>query len=385
MAGIRYSQEFRDEAVRQVTERGHSVADVAERLGVTAHTLYRWVRAARPPKTEREAADLRKANDEIKRLEKELRRTREERDILKKPRRTLRKGPRLRYAFIRDHRGEFRVRTMCRVLGVARSGFYAWLREPLSARARDDQRLVARIRTFHAESDSSYGSPRIFKDLREAGESCSLNRVARLMRRHKIRGHHRYKKPRFVAGRPSTVAPNRLERKFEQDQPNRAWVTDITYVRTLEGWLYLAVVIDLFSRRVVGWSMQRRIDRHLVLQALLMAVRRRRPTSKVLIHSDQGSQFGSDDWHRFCRDHGLVPSMSRRGNCWDNAVVESFFGSLKKERIRGGTYRTRDVARADLFDYIEVTYNRRRRHSHLGDVSPEAFEEASKLALEVST
>ncbi len=255
----------------------------------------------------------------------------------------------------------------------------------MSARAREDQRLVERIKTFHADSDFSYGSPRIFKDLREVGETCSLNRVARLMRIHKIRAQHGYKKPRFVAGRPAAVAPNHLKREFEQPRPDRAWVTDITYVRTLEGWLYLAVVLDLFSRRVVGWSMQRRIDRSLVLQALLMAVRRRRPKSKVLIHSDQGSQYGSDDWVRFCRDHDLIPSMSRRGNCWDNAVVESFFSSLKKERIRRRTYRSRDVARADLFDYIEVFYNRKRRHSHLGDVSPEAFEEASEFALEVST
>lgn len=274
---------------------------------------------------------------------------------------------------------------MCRVLGVARSGFYAWLKEPLSTRAHEDLRLVARIRTFHAESDFSYGSPRIFKDLREAGETCSLNRVARLMRVHRIRAQRRHKKPRYVAGRPSAVVPNHLDRQFAQARPDRAWVTDITYVRTWEGWLYLAVVIDLFSRRVVGWSMQRSLERSLVLQALLMAVRRRRPATKVLIHSDQGSQYGSDDWHRFCRDHKLVPSMSRRGNCWDNAVAESFFSSLKKERIRGRTYRSRDAARADLFDYIEVFYNRRRRHSHLGDVSPEVFEEASQSAPEVST
>ncbi len=274
---------------------------------------------------------------------------------------------------------------MCRVLGVTRSGFYTWRKQPLSPRAREDQRIVERIKTFHIESDFSYGSPRIFLDLREAGETCGLNRVARLMRVHRIKAQHGYKAHRYVAGRLSAVAPNLLDRKFDQSRADQVWVTDITYIRTWEGWLYLAVIMDLFSRRIVGWSMQRRIDRSLVLNALLMAVRGRRPQTEVLVHSDQGSQYGSDDWLRFCKAHGLVPSMSRRGNCWDNAVAESFFASLKKERIRKRTYRTRDNARADLFDYIEMFYNPRRRHSHLGNVSPEAFEEASKLALEMST
>jgi len=270
------------------------------------------------------------------------------------------------------------------MLGVARSGYYLWFKEPLSKRAREDTRLVKRIRTFHDESDRTYGSPRIFKDLREAGESCSLNRVARLMRVHRIKGRPPKKRHRYSAGLPAAVAPNRLQRQFDQAAADQVWVTDITYIRTWEGWLYLAVVIDLFSRRVVGWSMQRRIDRSLPVNALLMAVRRRRPKSTVLVHSDQGSQYGSDDWLRFCKLHELEPSMSRRGNCWDNAVAESFFGSLKKERIRKQVYRTRDEARADVFDYIEMFYNSRRRHSHLGDISPEAYEQASQTALEVS-
>ncbi len=270
------------------------------------------------------------------------------------------------------------------MLGVARSGFYAWLKEPLSDRAREDQRLVGLIRGFHAESDGVYGSRRIFKDLREIGETCGLNRVARLMRQHRIKAVRGYKAPRHRVGRPSAVVPNRLQQQFETGRPDASWVTDITYIRTWEGWLYLAVVVDLFSRRVVGWSMQKTLNRSLAIDALLMAVQRRRPEGEVLVHSDQGSQYGSDDWMRFCRDHDLVPSMSRRGNCWDNAVVESFFSSLKKERIRKHIYRTRDEARADVFDYIEMFYNSRRRHSHLGDVSPEAYE-ASQLAPEVSS
>jgi len=198
------------------------------------------------------------------------------------------------------------------------------------------------------------------------------------MRINGIRALRGYKAPRVISGRPGIVAANMLNREFTVAEPDVAWVTDITYIRTWQGWLYLAVVIDLFSRRVVGWSMKPTLAREIVIDALMMAVWRRKPTSKVLVHSDQGTQYGSDDWLRFCRSHNLQPSMSRRGNCWDNAVAESFFSSLKKERIKKRIYKTRDLARADIFDYIEIFYNQSRRHSHLGGVSPEAFERASK-------
>jgi len=199
------------------------------------------------------------------------------------------------------------------------------------------------------------------------------------MREQKMRGAQGYKVPRAVGGGPpSIVAPNRLKRQFSVDGPDKAWVTDITYIRTWQGWLYLAVVLDLYSRRVVGWSMKPSLAKELVLDAIVMAVWRRRPNKGLLIHSDQGSQYSSDDFQRFCRGHHLEPSMSRRANCWDNAVAESFFGSLKKERNRKRIYRTRREAKADLFDYIEMFYNRTRRHSYLGGVSPEAFEQASR-------
>jgi putative transposase len=268
---------------------------------------------------------------------------------------------------------------MCRVLRVHRSGYYAWLKKPLSDRAVEDRRLLALIKASHAAADSVYGSPRIFKDLREAGEICGLHRVARVMRQNGVRGVTVRKRPRYKAGAPSQLAPNRLERQFTVDAPDRVWATDITYIRTWEGWLYLAAVMDLYSRKIIGWSMKRSLHRDIVLDALLMAVRRRRPRQNVLAHSDQGTQYGSDDWHRFCRDHGLVPSMSRRGNCWDNAVAESLFASLKRERVNRRNYRTVDEAKADVFDYIEMFYNPRRRHSHLGNVSPEAFERASAI------
>ena len=265
---------------------------------------------------------------------------------------------------------------MCRVLKVERSGFYAWLREPVSDRARRDAELLTMIREAYLASGEVYGSPRVFRDLRELEVRCGQKRVARLMRQAKLRALRRYRRPRYLGGKPSVAAPNRLQRQFTVLRPDRVWVTDITYLRTYEGWLYLAVVIDPYSRRVIGWSMQPTLARGLVLDALLMAVWRRRPTARVIVHSDQGSQYDSDDWKRFCREHHLDPSMSRRGNCWDNAVAESFFSSLKKERVRNRIYATRAEARADVFDYIEVFYNRRRRHQHLGGVSPVQFEEA---------
>ncbi len=197
------------------------------------------------------------------------------------------------------------------------------------------------------------------------------------MRKNRIQAIHGYKVPRGTRGRPSLITPNRVQREFTVVKPNQVWVTDITYIRTWQGWLYLAVVINLFARNVVGWSMKPTLSRELALDALLMAVWRRKPSENVIVHSDQGSQYGSDDWQWFCRANNLAPIMSRRGNCQDNAVAESFFSSLKKERIRKRIYKTRDMARADIFDYIEVFYNRNRRHSHLGGVSPEAFEKAS--------
>lgn len=276
-----------------------------------------------------------------------------------------------------EHRHEHTIALMCRVLRVGRAGFYEWLREPVCDRAKEDARLLNLIRDSYAASRGVYGARRVFGDLREAGERCGLHRVERLMRKYKIRAIRGYKAPRAIVGRPSIIAPNHLQRTFTVKAPNTAWVTDITYIRTWQGWLYLAVVVDLYARRVVGWSMSASLSRELVLDALLMAVWRRKPDGRVIVHSDQGSQYGSDDFQRFCLDHNLEPSMSRRGNCWDNAVAESFFSSLKKERIRKRIYKTRDLARADIFDYIEVFYNRTRRHSHLGGISPEAFERAA--------
>lgn len=256
-----------------------------------------------------------------------------------------------------------------------RSGFYAWLGDPQSPRDRENERLVGLIKDSYEKSSASYGSPRVFKDLRESGESCGENRVAKLMKSQGIRAHSRFRRPRYRYTKPSLVTPNKVNQEFDVPGPDRVWVTDITYIETAEGFLYLAVVIDLFSRKVVGWATDSLMKTELVLTALLNALWRRRPKDSVIVHSDQGSQFNSDAWARFCRDHRVERSMSRRGNCYDNAVVESFFSSLKKERVRGRTYLSRDEARADVFDYIEVFYNRKRRHSKLGMMSPSEFEQ----------
>ncbi len=282
-----------------------------------------------------------------------------------------------KYVFINAHRHEYSVQAMCRLLEVAPSGYYAWLKEPVSKRAKEDFRLLRLIRASFVASHGIYGAPRVFLDLREAGETCSKHRVARLMR---VNGLHA--KPGFrirgrVTGKASILVPNVLQREFTATRRNKAWVTDITYIRTWQGWLYLAVVIGLFSRKVIGWSAGPSIGRELVLDALLMAVRQRRPRGTI-IHSDQGTQYGSDSWRRFCRANHLEPSMSRKGNCWDNAVAESFFSSLKKERIKKHIYKSRELAIADLTEYINVFYNQTRRHSHLGGVSPVQFEAAHK-------
>jgi len=268
---------------------------------------------------------------------------------------------------------------MCRVLGVHRSGFYRWLKHPVSRRSKEDRRLLGLVKQAWLESGTVYGYRKVCADLRDLGEACSKHRIARLMRVEGLRAQRGYgRKPRFGGGQPAVVAPNRLDRKFQVDEPDRHWVTDITYIRTHEGWLYLAVVIDLFSRQVVGWAMGARMATDLPLQALTMAVWRRRPAPGLMLHSDQGSQFTSADWQAFLKAHGIVCSMSRRGNCHDNAVAESFFQLLKRERVRRRTYLTREQARSDVFDYIELFYNTKRRHGANGGVAPVEYERRFK-------
>jgi len=264
---------------------------------------------------------------------------------------------------------------MCRVLKVSRSGYYAWQVRPESERAKTDRQLTGVIRRLHTESKGVYGSPKITEDLRDEGYRHGRHKVARLMRIAELRGCPKRRFRVTTQRDPShPVAENLLDQDFTAEVPNQRWAADITYISTNQGWLYLAVVMDLYSRRIVGWSMSRWINRHLVIDALNMAIGARRPEAELIHHSDRGSQYTSDDFRNELLKHKINCSMSARGNCYDNAVVESFFGLMKREWVNRVRYRTRAEARADVFEYIECFYNRKRRHGYLGNISPVAFE-----------
>lgn len=287
----------------------------------------------------------------------------------------------MRFAFIQAEKANYPVTLMCRVLGVSRSGFYAWCRRAESARAREDRRVLVAIEASHAASRGTYGSPRVHRDLRAAGETVGRHRVARLMRQAGLRS--RRQRRRVVttdSNHQQPVAANVLERDFHAAAANRKWAADISYVGTRDGWLYLAVVLDLYSRRVVGWAMSTRIDSELAVGALRMALTQRGQPEQLVHHSDRGSQYASREYQRWLEAHGIECSMSRRGNCWDNAVVESFFATLKTELVYHADYLTAEEAKADIFEYIEVFYNRQRRHSTLGYKTPAEFERAAPAA-----
>jgi transposase InsO family protein len=281
----------------------------------------------------------------------------------------------VRYAFIRDNERKYPVNVQCRVFGVSVSGYYGWRDRPESVRAIANRRLLEEIRDIHTGRRRCYGSPRVHEELVGRGMDCSLNRVARVMRENGIVSISKRKfKHTTDSGHDYPIAPNLLNRNFDALRPNEVWVSDITYIYTEEGWLYLATVMDLCLRRVVGWAMDERMTRGLVIDALDMAVKNRRPGSGVLHHSDRGSQYASDDYQERLKKYKMVCSMSRKGDCWDNAVMESFYRSLKVECVYLTRYKTREEARRDIFTYIELFYNRVRRHSYLGYMSPEEYE-----------
>jgi len=276
------------------------------------------------------------------------------------------------YAFIRDHVADYPVQVMCEVLGVSRSGYYAWASRPESARAVEDRAIAAEIRTAHEASRGRYGSPRVHAALRAHGRRVGRKRVARLMRGMGLSAR---RKRRFRRTTDSThtfpVAPNLLGRDFTASAPDRVWLADLTYIWTAEGWLYLAVVLDLFSRRVVGWAMADHLGHELALAALDMAIARQRPAAGLIHHSDRGVQFAAHEYRKRLQQHGILCSMSRKGDCWDNAPMESFYATLKGELVEQRDYLTRDEARADIFQFLEGWYNRRRLHSALGYLTPE--------------
>jgi len=283
----------------------------------------------------------------------------------------------VKYAWIEEHSDRYPAVSLCRVMRVSKSGYYDWRGRPESRRSRENRALVEKIRDIPKKNKRLrvYGSPRMHEELVDLGYHCSLNRVARLMRANGIRALQKRKfRVTTDSKHNNPVAGNVLDRKFDVGSPDRAWVSDITYVWTREGWLYLAVVIDLFNRMVVGWSMGSRITQELTLSAFKMALWKRKPDRGLLSHSDRGSQYTSKDYRKLLSDHGIVCSMSRKGNCWDNAVAESFFHTLKTELVYHEDYATRAEAKGDIFEWIEVFYNRKRRHSSLGYLSPARFE-----------
>ncbi len=285
------------------------------------------------------------------------------------------------YQFIDEHRAQYPVRRLCCTLGVSPSGYYAWRQRPPSPRTLANQRLLTHMRAIHAEVHETYGSPRMQAELEARGLLCNVKRVARLMRLHHLRARHKRKYRVTTKVNPKLpVAPNHLAQQFQASAPNEKWVSDITYVWTREGWLYVAVVMDLYSRRIIGWALAQTQETTLVVAALQMAIGRRQPQSGTLHHSDRGSQYASVQYQAVLRSHQFTVSMSGTGNCFDNAAMESFFGTLKAERISQQRYQTREHARHDIVSYIEGFYNATRRHSALGYRSPLDFEQASAMA-----
>jgi putative transposase len=288
----------------------------------------------------------------------------------------------MKFVFIAKHRSIWPVAWLCNALGVSRSGFHAWLNRTPSVRSRSDEALGQRVKASFVASDRTYGARRVWHDMLAEGFACGLHRIERLMQLQALRARPRRRRlPKDEGDRQMQNVPsNILDRRFEAERPNQKWIADFTYIWTAEGWLYVSAVIDLFSRRVVGWSMSAGMTAQLVTDALLMAVWRRGKPKELLHHSDQGSQYTSEQFQRLMADSGIICSMSRSGNVWDNAAMESFFSSLKTERTARKTYRTRNEAKADVFDYIERFYNAIRRHSTIGYLSPVEFERKVGLA-----
>ncbi len=285
----------------------------------------------------------------------------------------------MRYRFIESHQETWPVAIQCRVLDVSRSGYYAWRKRPVSQAAQRREELTTQIRQIHERAHHGcYGSPRVHRQLVDEGNACNRKTVAKLMKQAGIRAStfRRFRVHTTDSNHPHPIAENIVNRDFTPPGRNMAWVADITYIPTAEGWLYLAAVEDLYSRKIVGWSMSEQIDSRLVTDALQMAVDRELPTAGLIAHSDRGVQYASDHYQRVLQHHGITCSMSRKGNCWDNAPMESFFATLKKELVHQRSYPTRAAARQSLFEYIEIFYNRVRRHSTLGYLSPIMFEQA---------
>jgi putative transposase len=362
-----FSKAFKEEAVRLLEQSGRPAAAIAREIGIPRNRLYKWQEQIRAKGPEAFPGSGRQSGES-----EQLRRGA---GHFKKSRGVLCQGVGVRYAFIREHEAMFLIQRMCAVLSVSRSGYYGWRDRPASGRQKANAVLLEQIRRIYLKSRQTYGSPRIHREIREQGVVCGRHRVARLMRRAELvaKMTRRFRLTTRSKMNPPP-APNRLGAPFVVRQANRQWVSDITFIPTRSGWLYLAVVLDLYSRKVIGWAMDFRITSGLVCEALRMAIQQRRPAEGTIVHSDQGGQYTSFECQRLLQHYGLRASMSRKGHCGDNAVVESFFHTLKTELVGFEDYHTRDQARSSLFEYIELFYNRIRRHSTLNYRSPVEFE-----------
>ncbi|WP_143710044.1 IS3 family transposase [Halothermothrix orenii] len=385
MGRKKYSEEFKREAVELSFSSDKSCTVIAKELGISYHNLIRW---RREYKNKGDLAfpgngkqKLTPEQEEIQRLKKELNDIKIERDIFKKSSAHLLKGTEIIYGFIRDHSDEFTVERMCQVLNVSRSGYYSWLSRKPGKRQLTNEKLKLKIDKIYWQNRGRYGSPRIHKQLKKDGYYYNIKRIERLMRVMGLKAIQKRKFKRTTNSDHNLPSKNNLlKRNFSVTQPNKVWVSDITYIPTKEGWLYLSVVIDLYSRKVVGWSMDKHMTKRLVIDALEMAVLNRNPSRGLIFHSDRGSQYVSHDFQKTLWKYGIISSMSRKGDCWDNAVAESFFATLKTELIFHNKYQSRAQAKRDIFEYIEIFYNRIRLHSSLDYKSPEDYEKERKTS-----
>jgi len=379
----RYSKQFKIDAVKLVTEQGYKVTEAARNLEIHHSSLRRWKKQletdgnqAFPGK-----GHMSSENEELYRLRRENKRLRMEREILKKANGLLCKRVELRFDFIRQQQKAYPVTVLCRVMVVSRSGYYKYLKTKHENKMDPDFELIAKVRQIHSDTRGSYGSRRMSGQLRDDGYDVGRYRAGSLMKKAGVSVKRRKKfKITTDSNHKLPVAPNLLNRQFIVERPDTVWCTDITYLWTLQGWLYLAVVLDLYSRKIVGWAMSNRMTAPLVKDALSMAYWHRKPGKGLIHHSDRGSQYAGNEYQKLLEQYGMVCSMSRKGDCWDNAVVESFFHSLKTEWTTDILYKTRDEARSDVIRYIEMFYNSHRLHSFLGYKNPNIFENNYSLA-----
>ncbi|MEN3233020.1 IS3 family transposase [Methylobacterium ajmalii] len=383
-----FTPEFKREAVALLESSGRSQMQIAAELGIQPSMLRQWRTVLMDGSVQQRPAGapgsaptspVASPSDqaaEIARLRRELDRTRMERDVLKKRDRHLCGDAQMTFAFIEPHATTWPVRLMCRVLGVSPSGDYGWRSRPESARSASNRQLLDDVQRIHAEHQRRYGSPRVHAALRAEGRTASRGRVERLMRRHGIRAlaGRRFRPCTTDSRHDLPIASNLLKQLFSAALPNQVWLADITYLPTAEGWLYLAAVLDLASRKIVGWSMRDHMRTELTSAALMMATQRQRPPAGLICHSDRGSQYAAEAYRRQLADIHAIPSMSRAGCCYDNAPMESFFHTLKVELVHQRRWATRDEARRDLFAYIAGHHNRQRLHSALGYITPEQAE-----------